>query len=342
MKIGVWNYYEVFNDNNSLFLNASVEIDENLLSPFHEMYLYGKKHDIHFMTLDVVEKFEDMDGFLFLDFPNLKNSYVKQALKLDLPKYLVIFESEAIKPDNWNSDNHKIFDKIFTWSDELIDNNKYFKLNFPHSLPKTINKDVSQKKKLCTLIARNNRINYPLELYTKREEAIRWFEKFHPNDFDLYGGRWDIHMHQNRYIRSLLRRAKMNKLFKAHFPSFKGSVSSKKNTLEKYKFSICYENARDIPGYITEKIFDCFLAGCVPVYWGANNITDHVPSDCFIDKREFNSYEELYQYMSNISDEEYIQYLDNIELFFNSDKVGQFTNEYFIKTIVSNISKQSK
>jgi len=122
-----------------LFLNASVEIDENLLSPFHEMYLYGKKHDIHFMTLDVVEKFEDMDGFLFLDFPNLKNSYVKQALKLDLPKYLVIFESEAIKPDNWNSDNHKIFDKIFTWSDELIDNNKYFKLNFPHSLPKTIN-----------------------------------------------------------------------------------------------------------------------------------------------------------------------------------------------------------
>jgi hypothetical protein len=42
-------------------------------------------------------------------------------------------------------------------------------------------------------------------------------------------------------------------------------VDSKKNTLEKYKFSICYENARDIPGYITEKIFDCFFAGCVPI-----------------------------------------------------------------------------
>ena len=35
--------------------------------------------------------------------------------------------------------------------------------------------------------------------------------------------------------------------------------------------------AREIPGYITEKIFDCFLARSVPVYWGPGNIADHVP-----------------------------------------------------------------
>jgi hypothetical protein len=63
--------------------------------------------------------------------------------------------------------------------------------------------------------------------------------------------------------------------------------------LEKYKFSICYENARDTPGYITEKIFDCFFAGCVPIYWGANNITDHIPKECFIDKRDFEDYKVL-------------------------------------------------
>ena len=48
-------------------------------------------------------------------------------------------------------------------------------------------------------------------------------------------------------------------------------------------FAICYENARDIPGYITEKIFDCFFAGCVPIYWGgAPNVTDHIPANTFI------------------------------------------------------------
>ena len=40
---------------------------------------------------------------------------------------------------------------------------------------------------------------------------------------------------------------------------------------------------RNVNGYVTEKIFDAFKAGCVPVYWGAENITKYVPAECFID-----------------------------------------------------------
>ncbi|WP_226896450.1 glycosyltransferase family 10 domain-containing protein [Poseidonibacter ostreae] len=61
-----------------------------------------------------------------------------------------------------------------------------------------------------------------------------------------------------------------------------------------------------MPGYITEKIFDSFFAGCVPVYLGADNITEHIPKECFIDKREFDTYEKLYKYLKNMSDEEYV------------------------------------
>ena len=116
-------------------------------------------------------------------------------------------------------------------------------------------------------------------------------------------------------------------------PSYKGRVESKKDTLEQYKFSICFENAKDIPGYITEKIFDCFFAGCVPVYWGANNVSEHIPEDCFIDMRKFANYEDMYQYMKNMSDEEYLGYLNAIERFILSDKSYQFSVEYFAKTI---------
>jgi hypothetical protein len=35
-----------------------------------------------------------------------------------------------------------------------------------------------------------------LELYSKRVEAIKWFEKNHPEDFDFYGIGWD------RYVSS--------------------------------------------------------------------------------------------------------------------------------------------
>lgn len=38
--------------------------------------------------------------------------------------------------------------------------------------------------------------------------------------------------------------------------------------LRQYLFNICPENT-DAPGYVTEKLFDSFEAGCIPVYWGA-------------------------------------------------------------------------
>ena len=36
-----------------------------------------------------------------------------------------------------------------------------------------------------------------------------------------------------------------------------------------------------VKGYITEKIFDSFFAGVVPIYWGAENITDYVPKSLY-------------------------------------------------------------
>ena len=248
--------------------------------------------------------------------------------------YLLIFESELIRPDNWDICKHKSFNKIFTWKDDIVDNKKYFKFNFSQEIPKSVVKDISKKEKLCTLIAGNKKVTHPLELYTKRVEAIRWFEENHPNDFDFYGIGWDEYRIENRYINFLFKKSKLSKLVKPNFPSYKGKVDSKKEVLEKYKFAICYENARDISGYITEKIFDCFFAGCVPIYWGADNIIEHIPKECHIDKREFDSYENLYKYMKNMSDEEYMNYLDNIENFLNSDKAYQFSSECFANTLI--------
>jgi hypothetical protein len=50
---------------------------------------------------------------------------------------------------------------------------------------------------------------------------------------------------------------------------------------------------RDEPGWITEKIFDCMRADCVPVYWGASNVLDYVDPEAFVDRRRFASNSEL-------------------------------------------------
>ena len=186
------------------------------------------------------------------------------------------------------------------------------------------------------MIVANKFKSHPLELYTERLKAIRWFEENHSEDFDLYGMGWDKYFFQGM-LSKLNRFNALRKILKSRYPSYKGPIESKKEIYKRYKFAICYENARDIPGYITEKIFDCFFVGCVPIYWGAPNITDHIPVDTFIDKRNFNTYEELYGYLNNISDKEYTSYLDAIKDFIKSDKIYSFTAEYFAKKIANEI-----
>jgi len=343
MKVAFWNYYESLSYQNFMFLHENVPLGDNLLKPLNELFCYARECGLELMTLDMVNDFNEIDAFVFMDFPNKSNPLVEKALSQTAPKYLIINECEVIKPDNWDVNNHKYFEKIFTWKDSILDNDKYFKINFAQVFPKTINKDLSCKRKLCTMMASRKKSPHPLEIYSKRLEAIRWFENKHPEDFDLYGFSWDGYkLISRKWGRTLARKLpNLVKHLPLRFPSYRGNVTAKKPVLAQYKFSICYENARDIPGYITEKIFDCFFAGCVPVYWGANNIAEHIPEECFIDKRKYNTYEDLYNYMKNISDNDYKKFIDNIDLFLRSEKAYPFTSDYFCKTIVNALLPQA-
>lgn len=254
-------------------------------------------------------------------------------------KYLLMIESPHVRPQDWNKKEHENYKKIFTWDDNLVDNKKYFKLNYAFDLPKSIPKKF-EGKKLCCTIAGNKNANHPNELYTKRVELIRWFEKYHLDEFDLYGVGWDRHNFGKSLIGKALNRIKfLGKLFAPTFPSYKGKVESKFETMKNYKFSICYENIKDQNGYLTEKIFDSFFAGCIPVYWGAKNITKYIPKDCFIDKRDFASFEEIYELMKNMDRKTYEGYINAIESFLTSHKADPFRAETFANTIVDEMLK---
>jgi hypothetical protein len=319
--------------NNQIFDLSNLTLNrDNCLLGFYSLRQEFSKIGVHLSTSDVVN-LDDSSIVIYNEMPK------KMPNRQDKNKsYLLLFESELIRPDNWDLEKHKCFNKIFTWNDEFVDNVKYFKINFSSEFPVSIQKNISGKKKLCTLIAGNKVVSHPLELYSKRIEAIRWFERNRPMDFDLYGIGWGEYSFTGpRIFRALNKIKPLTKLLASKFPSYQGVVNEKKLTLEKYKFCICYENARDIPGYITEKIFDCFIAGCVPIYWGANNIDKYIPNNCFIDKRKFDDYEALYQFINNMKDSKYSHYLENIEIFLNSKSINQFSVKYFSKAISSNI-----
>jgi alpha(1,3/1,4) fucosyltransferase len=249
----------------------------------------------------------------------------------------LLFESAVVKPSNWTKYNHDKFKYILTWNDDFVDEKKYFKFNFPQPSFCSINNvRPFAEKKLCALIAANKTSAHHNESYSARVETIKWFEKKHPDGLDLFGYGWDSGV---RAKSSLLRRRVARRLpflsTNDFIPqkTYRGLAESKSVVLRDYRFAICYENATGIPGYITEKIFDCFIAGVVPVYLGPPNINDYIPNSCYIDRNDFQNHRDLYHFLASMGEKKYDQYRDAADAFLRSPSIIPFTGEYFAERI---------
>lgn len=301
---------------------------DNCYYPHYLLKKELKKHGVELNTYDYLKDGENDYILLFLDIPKEVERIVKRHPLAE--KVLFLFEAPPVYPMNWDKKYHQYFSKIFTWNDDWIDNKKYFKLCWPIPIDGPCDVSLAEKTKFCTLIAGNKMIKDPLELYSERLKTIRWFENNHPEDFDLYGMGWDRRFFASPFS-ALNRITPLTKLLKPDFPSYRGTISTKKEVLRQYKFSICYENMWGLPGYMTEKIFDSFVAGCVPVYWGPPNIEKYVSIETFIDRRKFASLEDLYAFMKNMPDAEYQRYLDAIRNYLLGDQVKLFSAEHYAK-----------
>ena len=283
-------------------------------------------------TLDVYKKNNIMpDLCIVFDMPPVN---IKKIIGNSFTKTIILLrEADMIWPLNYNIKRHNEFDYILTWKRNLIDNKKYFYLP---SAKVDISKKVEIKdyynRKFCTLINSNLSSSFKGELYSERLKIIKWFEKYHLKDFDLWGYGWDIYR-----IKLFNKTVFKTKLFAPKRLSYKGVAQDKIKTLSKYKFTICFENTCLINDYISEKIFDAFLAVSVPIYWGAPNIEEHIPKECYIDFRKFKNYEQLYSYLKNMDEKTYIQYIKNINLYLNNNL--SFSLENWFKSIITTLIK---
>lgn len=89
--------------------------------------------------------------------------------------------------------------------------------------------------------------------------------------------------------------------------SRKGNWKDRKNEiLKNYNFNLCFENTIAY-NYITEKIWDSIENFCLPIYFGTgNNIYQFFPKNSFIDYSEFNDPVELFDFIMDMKDYEFI------------------------------------
>lgn len=80
-----------------------------------------------------------------------------------------------------------------------------------------------------------------------------------------------------------------------------------------YRFSIAFEN-NIVDGYITEKIINSFLAGCIPIYDGTDDIYKYFNRKSFINATDFDSIEKLAEYVIKVDNdpELYNKYVQEI------------------------------
>ena len=281
------------------------------------------------------------DVVIFMDIPKEPLQELLGPWYAAARRWVILQEPPIIIPRNFEMGRHADYERFFTWNDALLGDSRYRKLNYCHQFPDRKEGFDVGTRKLCVMIAGNRRSDHPLELYAAREQAVRWFETHHSEDFDLYGFGWDRRVFGgNRLMRAMNRVGWLGRLLALPYPSWRGTVAEKRAVLARYRFAICYENCRDLPGYITEKIFDCFFAGCVPVYWGANNITDYIPAGCFIDQRQFPDMETLYGFLRGMSEEAFQGYLSRIEWFLRGPSAYPFKAECFAETIISEFARE--
>lgn len=258
---------------------------------------------------------------------DLYNECIKAGMQQRMALFL--WEAPAVSPANWDSKLYERFPLIFTWHDKYIDGHKFIKIHLP--VPRLFSRvpEISfADKKLLVNISMNKFSSHPRELYSARRASIRYFERRQPEGFDLYGVGWNQPINILEKVIPYLRQS---------YPSYCGTVQNKWDVLPHYRFSLCYENISDEPGWVTEKIFDCMRSGCVPIYWGASNITEYVDTDAFIDRRQFNSDEELEEYLVDMTEKDYKRFQEAMQDYLNSKKFARFLAPEFADTIINGL-----
>jgi hypothetical protein len=193
---------------------------------------------------------------------------------------------------------------VFPWRDRdkvvLVAGNKYRSKNFfvPGKVS-LIGLLRQLKSKYWRFISPAYRNSLDSTLLDQRLEAVSYFAK--ERSLALYGPGWgDL---------SALPMFWVNRLNNILKDQYFGLCDDKLDTIRRFKFAICFENMV-LPGYVTEKIIDCFVAGTIPLYYGAPDINDIVPENSFIDVRKFSSFEQLDLYISAMDEREALQMIE--------------------------------
>ena len=184
---------------------------------------------------------------------------------------LVRMEPSVVLPANFTRSRKKQFKQIITVGGLRAAH--VSPVNWPLLWPSSseLEKLLANRRSERIVLINGNKMSFVQgELYSLRRKAIKALEAL-----DLYGTEWDSSVMSRTIIalKSLthtlislkLPRWSGMKLWFQSYPQSQGEVDDKLATMSSYKYALVIENSAE---YMSEKLFDAFFAGCIPIYVG--------------------------------------------------------------------------
>lgn len=309
---------------------------DDCLVPFARLKTVLAERGVLLDTCDIQSP-NNADGVFFLNAPKHNDVAWQQAQKRGVPVHILAMESEYIHTPNGNRDLLDRSATVFTYRDDWLDGQRYFPVRYSQNLRTPVVLPWGDRKFAC-MLAGNKWSFRPEELYSARLSVIEWYLKQAPERFDLYGPGWDLPI-PSSLLRQIARKLPLlSHAMAPHIDIWRGQAPSKQPVMCQYRFCYCFENFSGPSGWITEKLFDALFAGTVPVYWGADNVREHVPADCFIDASQFGDAASLDAYLVSLSDDDCARIQAAGGRYLNSVAAQEFSIDTFVNTVVHRIA----
>jgi alpha(1,3/1,4) fucosyltransferase len=331
---------------------------DSLLAPYLHVREHFKALGIGVRTADYIPREPGMERIVYVALGD-SDRYLKLAHRPDVSlSAFFAMECPIVDPLLYVRLRRvrKYFKRIMTWGDSRM--LEHFagaplpceSFRWPQSF-EAVHEGLWQRDDRSFLVMINsNKLPavYYRELYTERMRAVEFFGR--TGDIDLYGPGWNDPSHRlgrsrvpwtlrrmKKYAVDWWERIHPDPLLLAARRVYKGHAVSKSETLAGYRYALCFENAT-LNGWITEKIFDCFFSGTIPVYWGAPDIELYVPPDCFIDMRQFSGYPELHQFLKSRTHAQLRRYRESARSYLESERFRPFTKAAFAELLQGIVS----
>ena len=288
-------------------------------------------------TVDVCDV-RSLDVCVFVD---MNFDYLDRLLSLPDPPRLVYVQREPPSVRWYNTAARlpryaSAFDAVLTWNGDLARSiDRAAEYNIPQYLdPVRGSPPPFEDRKLLVNVSSRKYSNHPEELYSAREDVVQYYDRNYSDEFSLYGRYWN-------------QRPRPEVVYHHHvvnppvYRTYRGLIEEKSRAYRNHRFALCFENMTGIAGYVTEKLFDCLRAGVVPVYWGADDIESYVPSEAFVDYREFGTPESLHEYLVSVSESEHREYVETARAFLESTASDRVTPGQYAGTVYDAVTGES-